>query len=122
VADDPSPQYIRAGAGALATEAGIRWQHVRRMIFSMGTYKDVNITERMRFRNGTQFGNLFNHPQYIPGSKPGQGLWVNDVNSFNTTTQSYLSFLTPGNANFNNPKSVFASNARSIAIVAKFTF
>jgi len=33
-----------------------------------------------------------------------------------------LNYLTPGNAAFNNPKGVFASNSRSIALVAKFTF
>jgi hypothetical protein len=44
------------------------------------------------------------------------------VAGFNTVTGGYLHYLTPGNANFNNPKSVFASNARTMAIIAKFTF
>ncbi len=87
-------------------------------------YKDINITERFKFRFGAQFANLLNHPQYIPGSNPGQGLGVNDVTSFLTgpNSTSYLNYLTPGNAIFNNPKGVFASNARTIALVAKFTF
>jgi len=57
-------------------------------------------------------------------SNPGQGLGVNDVTSFITgpISTSYLNYLTPGNAIFNNPKAVFASNARTIAIVGKFTF
>ncbi len=37
-------------------------------------------------------------------------------------TSNYLNYLTPSNPNFNNPRSVFASNARTIALVAKFTF
>ena len=47
---------------------------------------------------------------------------MNDVKSFTTgpNSSSYLNYLTPSNANFNNPRSVFASNARSIALVAKF--
>ena len=56
---------------------------------------------------------------------PGQGLGVNDVTSFATTANNnpaYLNFLVPGSSIFNNPKAVFASNARSIALVAKFTF
>jgi hypothetical protein len=88
------------------------------------SYKDINITERVKFRIGAQFANLFNHPQFIPGSNPGQGLGVNDVTSFITgpNSTSYLNYLTPGNAIFNNPRAVFASNARTIGLVAKFTF
>jgi hypothetical protein len=47
---------------------------------------------------------------------------VNDITSFTTFGANYQSYLTPGNANFNKPQSVFASNARSIALVAKFSF
>ena len=74
--------------------------------FSLATYKDINITERIKFRFGAQFANILNHPQYIPGSNPGQGLGVNDVTSFITgpNSTSYLNYLTPGNAIFNNPK------------------
>ena len=76
----------------------------------------------MKFRLGAQFGNIINHPQYIPGSNPGFGLGVNDVNGFNSVGTGYDSFVNPGNANFNLPKTVFASNARTMAIVAKFSF
>jgi hypothetical protein len=49
---------------------------------------------------------------------------VNDLTSFHTgpNSTSYLNYLTPGNAVFNNPKAVFASNARAMALVAKFKF
>ncbi len=49
---------------------------------------------------------------------------ISIITSFLTgpNSTSYLNYLTPGNAIFNNPKAVFASNARSIALVAKFTF
>jgi len=122
VANNPSAQYIRAGAGALATSGRDTLATRPTNDIDIGTYKDINITERVKFRLGAQFANILNHPQYIPGSNPGQGLGVNDVNSFTTTTGSYLNYLTPGNANFNNPKSVFASNARTIAIIGKITF
>jgi hypothetical protein len=121
-AKDPTAQYIRAGAGALATGGRNTLATAATNDFDIATYKDISFTERLKFRLGAQFANLFNHPQYIPGSNPGSGLGVNDVNSFDTTTGGYLNYLTPGNAAFNHPKTVFASNARSISIVGKFTF
>jgi hypothetical protein len=122
VPTNPQAQYIKAGAGALATSGRNTLATSPTDDLSLSVYKDLNITERVKFRLGGQFGNLFNHPQLIPGSNPGSGLGVNDVNSFSTTAGGYLNYLTPGNANFNNPKSVFGSNARTIGIVAKLTF
>jgi hypothetical protein len=124
LANNPKAQYIVAGPGALATSGRDTLATQPTNDFSLSTYKDINITERFKFRFGAQFGNLLNHPQYIPGSNPGQGLGVNDVTSFFTGSNntSYLNYLTPGNAIFNNPKAVFASNARTIGLVAKFTF
>jgi hypothetical protein len=124
LAINPNAQYITAGPGALATSARNTLATEPTNDFSLSTYKDLNIGERCKFRFGAQFGNILNHPQFIPGSNPGQGLGVNDVNSFTTgpNSSSYLNYLKPNNANFNNPRSVFASNARSIALVAKFTF
>jgi hypothetical protein len=124
LATTPTAQYIVAGPGALSTVGRNTLATEPTNDFSFSTYKDIGITERFRFRLGAQFANLLNHPQYIPGSNPGQGLGVNDVTSFITgpNSSSYLNYLTPGNPIFNNPKAVFASNARSIALVAKFTF
>jgi len=124
LADNPNAQYIVAGPGARATVGRNTLATRPTNDFSLSTYKDISITERFKFRLGAQFANLFNHPQYIPGSNPGQGLGVNDVTSFLTgpNSTSYLNYLTPGNAIFNNPKAVFASNARTIAIVGKITF
>jgi hypothetical protein len=76
----------------------------------------------MKFHVGAQAANILNHPQYIVGSNPGRGLGINDVSSFNTTTNTYLSFVTPGNANFNIPKTTFGSNSRQLMLVAKFIF
>ena len=41
----------------------------------LAVYKDLNFGERMKFRLGAQFGNIINHPQYIPGSNPGLWSW-----------------------------------------------
>jgi len=122
VADNPTAQYIAVGLGALANTGRNTLATPHTNDFDLAAFKNVNITERVQFKFGAQFSNLFNHPQLIPGSNPGQGLGVNDVASFNTTSGNYLNYLLPGDANFNNPKSVFASNARSIGLVAKITF
>jgi len=124
LANNPNAQYIVAGPGALSNVGRNTLATRPTNDFSLSTYKDVSITERVKFRIGAQFANILNHPQYIPGSNPGQGLGVNDVTSFLTgpNSTSYLNYLTPGNAIFNNPKAVFASNARTIALVGKITF
>jgi hypothetical protein len=44
------------------------------------------------------------------------------VNGFASVGTGYKAFVTPGDANFNNPRAVFASNARTIALTAKFSF
>jgi hypothetical protein len=121
---NPNARYLVAGSGALATVGRNTLATQPTNDLSLSTYKDVAINERFRFRLGAQFANILNHPQYIPGSNPGQGLGVNDVTSFITgpNSPSYLNYLTPGNAIFNNPKGVFASNARTIGLVAKFIF
>ncbi|HSS99384.1 MAG TPA: carboxypeptidase regulatory-like domain-containing protein [Terriglobales bacterium] len=121
-ANNPNAQFVVAGAGARSNIGRNTLATRPTNDFSLSTYKDLNITERFKFRIGAQFANLLNHPQYIPGSNPGQGLGVNDVTSFVTSNSNYLNYLTPGNAIFNNPKAVFASNARSIALVGKLTF
>jgi hypothetical protein len=122
---NPSAQYIVAGAGALATSSRNTLATRPTNDLSLSAYKNISITERFKVRFGAQFANLFNHPQFIPGSNPGQGLGVNDVTSFATTANNnpaYLNYLIPGSSIFNNPRAVFPSNARSIALVAKFTF
>ena len=120
--NNPNAQYIRTGLGGLANSGRNTLQTPGTNNIDLAIYKDLNFTERMKFRLGAQIGNIINHPQYIPGSNPGFGLGVNDVNGFSSVGTGYKSFVTPGNANFDVPKSVFASNARVMAIVAKFTF
>jgi Carboxypeptidase regulatory-like domain/TonB dependent receptor len=122
VAKNPTAQYIRPGLGALANTGRNTLQTPGTNNIDLGIYKDLGITETMKFRFGAQFGNIINHPQYIPGSNPGFGLGVNDVNGFSSVGTGYKAFVTPGNANFNNPRAVFASNARTIALIAKFSF
>jgi hypothetical protein len=91
------PQYIRTGAGSISNMGRNTLSTFHTNNFDLAIYKDLNITERMKFRLGAQFGNFFNHPQFIPGSNPGFGLGVNDVYSFASccTTSTYRNFATP---------------------------
>jgi hypothetical protein len=122
LANHPNAQFIRTGLGALSTTGRNNLQTPVTNNFDLGIYKDLNIRENMKFRFGAQFANIINHPQYIPGSNPGFGLGVNDVAGFASVGTGYTAFVTPGDANFNNPRAVFASNARTIALTAKFSF
>jgi hypothetical protein len=122
VANNPNAQYIRTGLGGLSNLGRNTLKTPSTNNFDLAVYKNLSFTERLKFRFGAQFANIFNHPQYIPGSNPGYGLGVNDVTSFPSTGASYKAFVTPGKTSFNVPASVFASNARTIALVAKFTF
>jgi hypothetical protein len=122
ISTNPNAQYITAGAGGLANIGRNTLQVPGTNNIDLGVYKDLNLTERMKFRFGAQFANIINHPQFIPGSNPGFGLGVNDVNGFSSVGVGYKAFVNPANANFDKPSAVFASNARTLALVAKFTF
>jgi hypothetical protein len=122
LASNPNAQYIRTGLGAFSNLKRNTLQTPGTNNFDLALYKDLKFTERMKFRFGAQFANIINHPQFIPGSNPGYGLGVNDVLGYSSVGSSYRNFATPGRSAFNKPQDVFGSNARTIAIVAKFTF
>jgi Carboxypeptidase regulatory-like domain len=123
LADNPGAYYIQAGKGALANGGRDTLATVPTSNVDLAVYKDLVITERVRFRLGGQFANVLNHPQYIPGSYPGQGYGVNDVESFSSTYDADLGFVSAGSpSTFNKPRLAFPSNARTITIVGKITF
>ena len=119
---NPNAQYITAGLGALANTGRNILATRPTNNFDLGINKDLNITESIKFRFGAQFSNLLNHPQFIPSSFPGAGLGVNDVTGFGSSGAGFQSYTRPSTSGFNNPQSVFGSNARSLALVAKITF
>ena len=123
MASNPAAYYIQAGRGALANGGRDTLATQPTNNVDMAIYKDIAITERMRFRLGGLFANVLNHPQYIAGSQPGTGYGVNDVESFASTADGDLGFVSAANpAKFGNARSAFPSNARTITVVAKFTF
>jgi hypothetical protein len=111
IATNPDAQYIQAGLGALAT--GGRNTEPTRPIndVDMSLIKRFSVKERFHFELQGQAFNLFNHPQFIPGS-------INDVG--NVTSLGIASYVNANSVNFNNPEAFFSSNARVIQVVGKF--
>jgi hypothetical protein len=113
LANNPNARYIVAGQGALAN--GGRNTLPQRGInnWDITVAKKFNITETKRFEIRAAAFNLFNHAQYIPGS-------LNTVASIaSNLTRSHL---IPGNALFNDPTQVYASNSRTMQVIARFVF
>ena len=111
VAVNPNARYIQAGLGALQ-DTGRNTEPTRRidnLDFTLN--KRFAIREKARLEFSAQAFNVFNHPQFIPGS-------LNDVGAVGTSTDT--AFVTATNVNFNNPEVSFSSNPRTLQIVAKF--
>lgn len=113
VPTNPNAQYIRGGLYARTT-AG-RNTLPSRIInnWDLTALKRISFSERFKFEFSAQAANVFNHPQFVPGS-------LNDVQSIGYTGSR--SFLRPGSPDFNNPEAIFPSNARSLQLALKFLF
>ncbi len=119
LANNPNAEYIRAGQGALSNSA-------RNTLQLPGINNvDFSVFKNFRFGEGTKriqlradMFNVFNHPQYVPGS-------VNDIQPVATTTVGAVNTITAANLNnglFNHPDRVFASSARVIQLALRFDF
>ena len=117
LANNPTAQYIVAGAGTYAN-GGRNTLAVRPINnVDLNMMKNFNITERYRVQFAAQFYNFLNHPQFVPG-------FVDRVDNpvvMNNSAAS-RSFLIPGNPNFNNPEAVFGSSPRNMQLSLKFLF
>ena len=115
LANDPTAQYFRLGAGALA-DVGRNTLLTRPINnFDVTALKRISITERFKVEFSANAFNVLNHPQFIPGL-------LNDVASFGITATGVSNYLTPGNAAFNKPDQTFPSNARTLQLGLKFKF
>jgi hypothetical protein len=121
LAKNPSAGYVTAGKGALATSGRNTLQErpIQNVDLTIG--KNFNITERLKTEFQAQFGNFFNHPQFIPG-------FVNRVDDANPSQQSryisgaVLNYVNPSSGTFNQASETFPSNARQITLVLKLDF
>jgi hypothetical protein len=115
VAKNPNARYIEAGPGAYAN-GGRNTQPTRPIDnIDLSLLKHFNVTERMRIDLGGQFLNIFNHPQFIPGS-------LNNTAPVSTFATPVLNYASANNPNFNNPSLAFPSNARVIQVLARFNW
>jgi len=115
LANDPTAQYIRGQVGSLSTLRRNTLPTRPISNFDTSLYKNVNFGERMKMQVGIQLLNMFNHPQFIPGT-------VNDIKSFGQTATVVRNYLTPSRANFNDPTVTFSSNQRAVQLSVKFFF
>jgi hypothetical protein len=81
--------------------------------WDMTIVKRFNTTERTSVEFQAQAFNIFNHPQFVPGS-------VNTVNSIGFT--NITNFVSVKSASFNDPTQFFSNNPRIVQLVAKFIF
>jgi hypothetical protein len=114
VAQNPNAYYIQAGAGTLPNAARNTLPIRPIDDLDMTASKRINITERYAVQFQAQAFNLFNHPQYIPGS-------LNNVNT-NATNALSTQFQVVGSPAFNQPQLLFKSNARTMQLALKFNF
>ncbi len=113
LATNPNARYIVAGQGALAT-GGRNTLPLRGINnWDLTVAKKFSLSETKRIEIRGAFFNVFNHAQYIPGS-------LNTVQAISSSdTRSHL---IPGNPIFNDPTQVYASNSRTIQVIARFVF
>jgi hypothetical protein len=111
---DPTAQYISAQMGTIATSSRNTLKTPPINNWDITVMKHLAVTERMRVDVMAQAFNLFNHPQWVTGS-------INNVNSIGDTG-AVLNYFTPTSASFNNAKTTFASNARTMQLGLKFSF
>jgi hypothetical protein len=114
LANNPSAQYIIAGAGARSTAGRslLQLDPINNIDFNI--VKKFNVTERYSAQFGAYFFNIFNHSQYIGG-------YLNDIAPIGFTGTE-RSMLIANNPNFNNPSAVFSSNPRTMVLSFKFMF
>jgi Carboxypeptidase regulatory-like domain len=115
-AKNSSGKYVRAGLGALTNVGRNTLQLDPINDVDVTALKRFSITERFRLEFQVQAINVFNHPQYVGG-------FVSEVKPPNPGfTGAERNMLLPGNADFNNPSTVFSSNPRILQLALKIFF
>ena len=123
LADNPNAEYIRAGSGAVSNSARntLQLPGINNLDFSI--FKNFHLSESRKVQVRADFFNLFNHPQFIPGSPNDiQPVATTGVGQVNTLTAATLSLTNPSAATFNRPDKVFSSIPRLIQLAVRFDF
>ena len=113
LADNPNARYVKAGAG-VHPNGGRNTLPLRDINnFDVSVSKRFSVGESKAIEFRAVFYNALNRPQFTPGS-------LNSVRavSSNITRNN----LIPGHPLFDRPDQVYASHARDIHLVLRFTF
>ncbi len=114
VANNPNARYVVAGIGALANGGRNTFPLKPTNNIDASLRKQFDFGERLHFNIGSQFLNLFNHPQFTGG-------YINDV-SLNPNSAIARNELVPSDPLFGRFDQFYTSNSRQIQVFAKFTF
>ena len=112
---NPNAYYIQAGSGVFPTAPRNTLQLPRINNVDLTAIKRITVREGMNLEFQAQALNVFNHPQYVPGS-------LNQINSIGYTSGSVQNTLQTGTTSFGDFQSVFSSQERTMQLVLKFTF
>ena len=115
LANNPTAQYIRAGAGALANVGRNTLLTKPINNFDATAVKRISLTERYKVEFYVNAFNVLNHSQFVPGS-------LNDIRSIGFTSTGVSNYLTPGNSVFNQADQTFSSNPRTLQLGFKVKF
>jgi len=115
LAVNPNAYYITARSGALASARRNTLALPRINNWDLTTKKKFSFGERMEFDFEAQALNVFNHPQYVPGS-------LNQINSIGYTGTAVTNALVAGNSSLGQWNKVFSSQERTVQLVLKFSF
>ena len=121
VANSSNARYVVAGLGALSNTGRNTFPLAPTNNWDFALVKRFNITERFRFDVGAQAFNLFNHAQFTGSTS------INDSGPVSTAAV-VRNFPAPSNAQFGGynqgtpGEGYFSSNARTMQLVAHFTF
>ncbi len=120
VANSSNARYVVAGLGALSNAGRNTFPLAPINNWDFALSKRFTVKERFTFSVGAQAFNMFNHAQFV-------GSNINDSNPFSTAAVS-RNFLIPNNAQFGaynqatSSEGYFTNNARTMQLVAHFTF
>ncbi|PWT92332.1 MAG: TonB-dependent receptor [Blastocatellia bacterium] len=115
VATNPNARYIQTGNGALSNAGRNTFLSPAIQNVDFSVFKNFAVTETKKIQIGADFFNLFNHPQYVPGS-------ISTVDPINSAAVSQYNTIAQGLSNLFVPSHVFSSHPRLVQLRLRFTF
>ena len=115
LAGNPNARYIQAGNGALANGGRNTFLSPPIQNLDFSVFKNFAIAENKKIQIGADFFNLFNHPQYVPGS-------ISTVDPIASAAASQYNTIAQGLTNLFVASHVFSSHPRVVQLRFRFTF